>query len=225
VPSRRLLAKAHVIGEGLSKCSRWTPRGRRGQHAETQLFWPGDPEWTALRRDTDFYSGGALIWLEADTIIRQQSGGRRSLDDFCRAFFGGMNSAPIEKIYTRDDLIAALTQVAPHDWNQFFQTHIYELAPRAPLLGIENSGWTLIYDANVNETEQDEHSVNLIYSLGMVVQQTARKRGGHCRCRSRYASCGRRNRAGHEIAGSQRPAMVSQGSSRSCWKIGGRRRH
>ena len=172
------MAKAHVIGEGLSKCSRWTPRGRRGQHAETQLFWPGDPEWTALRRDTDFYSEDALIWLEADTIIRQQSGGRRSLDDFCRAFFGGMNSAPIEKTYTRDDLIAALTQVAPHDWNQFFQTHIYELAPRAPLLGIENSGWTLIYDANVNETEQDEHSVNLIYSLGMVVQQTEREKEG-----------------------------------------------
>jgi hypothetical protein len=86
-----------------------------------------------------------------------------------------MNSAPIEKTYTRDDLIAALTQVAPHDWNQFFQTHIYEFAPRAPLLGIENSGWTLIYDANVNETEQDEHSVKLIYLS--FSKPSAKKRG------------------------------------------------
>ena len=36
----------------------------------------------------------------------------------------------------------------------------------------------MIYDANVNETEQDEHSVNLIYSLGMVVQQTEREKEG-----------------------------------------------
>jgi hypothetical protein len=29
-------AKAHVIGEGLSKGSRWTPRGPSGRHVEKE---------------------------------------------------------------------------------------------------------------------------------------------------------------------------------------------
>src|SRR3546814_4804772 len=36
----------------------------------------------------DYYSGGQMMWLEADARIRKLSGGRKSLDDFARAFFG-----------------------------------------------------------------------------------------------------------------------------------------
>ena len=36
----------------------------------------------------DYYSGGELMWLEADALIRSKTGNRKSLDDFARGFFG-----------------------------------------------------------------------------------------------------------------------------------------
>ena len=44
--------------------------------------------WLDWQRSEDYYSEGELIWLDADTLIRQLSGGKRSLDDFARSFFG-----------------------------------------------------------------------------------------------------------------------------------------
>ena len=41
-----------------------------------------------------------LIWLEADVKIRKQTQGKRSLDDFCRTFFGGPDGVPEIKAYT-----------------------------------------------------------------------------------------------------------------------------
>jgi predicted metalloprotease with PDZ domain len=29
-----------------------------------------------------------LVWLDIDTLIRERSGGRKSLDDFAHGFFG-----------------------------------------------------------------------------------------------------------------------------------------
>lgn len=37
-------------------------------------------------RSADDYPEGELIWLDVDTLIRERSHGRRSLDDFARAF-------------------------------------------------------------------------------------------------------------------------------------------
>jgi predicted metalloprotease with PDZ domain len=91
-----------------------------------------------------------LIWLEADTTISEQTGGRQSLDDFCRLFFGGPDAAPSVKPYSRADVEAALGSVAPHDWHAFFSARVYEVAPQTPLRGVEASGWTLVYDARPN---------------------------------------------------------------------------
>jgi len=47
-----------------------------------------DGGWDALRRGQDYYDEGALIWLSADALIRTQSQGGVSLDDFLRTFLG-----------------------------------------------------------------------------------------------------------------------------------------
>ena len=44
--------------------------------------------WTNWQRSEDYYVEGQLIWLDVDTLIREMSGDKRSLDDFARAFFG-----------------------------------------------------------------------------------------------------------------------------------------
>src|SRR5262249_25266924 len=38
--------------------------------------------WRSWERSEDYYFEGQLLWLDADTLIRERSGGRRSLDDF-----------------------------------------------------------------------------------------------------------------------------------------------
>jgi predicted metalloprotease with PDZ domain len=78
------------------------------------------------------------------------------------------------KTYGFDDVVAALNAVAPNDWAAFFRKRVYDIAPRAPLAGIENGGWKLAYtDARPELTRAAEEQSKLYdfwYSLGMVVQ-------------------------------------------------------
>jgi predicted metalloprotease with PDZ domain len=91
-----------------------------------------------------------LIWLEADTLLRAKSGGARSLDDFCRAFFGGPSTPPTVKPYTADDVYTALNAVAPHDWRGFFAERVYDVEPHSPVGGLEAAGWKLVYTDKPN---------------------------------------------------------------------------
>jgi predicted metalloprotease with PDZ domain len=100
--------------------------------------------WRFWRRTTnDYYLEGALLWLEVDAIIRVTSNGQRSLDDFCRLFFGGQNGAPAVELYTLPDVIAALGVVAPFDWGDFFDQRVNRIRDRAPTEGLERCGWRL----------------------------------------------------------------------------------
>ena len=51
-------------------------------------------EWTPISRQRDYYDEMALVWLDADTLIRQSSGGQRSFDDFCKGFTEDRNEPP-----------------------------------------------------------------------------------------------------------------------------------
>ena len=107
-------------------------------------------EWTGERRALDYYAEGALIWLEADTVIRTRSGGKRSLDDFCVRFFSGTDGGPMVRPYTRADVLAALNAIEPYDWDTFLRTRVEDIRPHAPLGGITASGWRLVQDDHPN---------------------------------------------------------------------------
>ncbi len=138
-----------------------------------QLVYDSQGNGVNRRRGADFYPEGDLIWLEADTIIRQQTHGKKSLDDFCKKFHGGENSAPRVVPYDHDDVVAALNEVAPYDWKAFFQKRIYEITPRAPLGGIENGGWRLAYTNEVpallKAREGQRKFIEMSYSLGIAL--------------------------------------------------------
>jgi predicted metalloprotease with PDZ domain len=139
-----------------------------------QLLYRSRPEGAAWRRKTDFYPEGGLIWLEADTLIRQRSKGSLSLDDFCRRFFGGESGPPMVVPYVLDDVIAALNETVSYNWREFFRKRIYEIAPRAPLGGIENAGWRLAYTnkvpASLKSREVARKFTDTTFSLGLLVQ-------------------------------------------------------
>jgi predicted metalloprotease with PDZ domain len=139
-----------------------------------QLLYFARPEWADWRRGVDYYPESELIWLEADTLIRKQTGGKRSLDDFVRAFHGPPGGPPAVRTYKFDDVVAALNAVAPYDWTGFFQARVRDVAPRAPFAGIENGGWKLVFtDVKPELTraaEEQSKAYDFWFSLGIVVQ-------------------------------------------------------
>ena len=128
-------------------------------------------QWESWRRALDYYDEDELNWLWADTIIRQQTHGRKSLDDFCRIFHGPPSGPPQVKTYTFDDIVNTLNQVAPYDWRGFWTERLTNHGPGAPLGGIEGSGWKLVYDDTrsplVQAEEGDRGAVNAAYSIGL----------------------------------------------------------
>ena len=140
-----------------------------------QVLYGAPNEWASWRRRVDFYDEGNLIWLEADVLIREQTGGRRSLDDFLRSFHGGPTGQPALKTYSFDDVVAALNEVAAYDWRGFLQARVQSVAPHAPLGGIEKGGWRLVYTDAPNLFMKDGDTANKTateaYSIGVVAKE------------------------------------------------------
>lgn len=140
-----------------------------------QLTYPSPRAWMNYRRRVDYYFEGLLLWLEADVLIRSRSQGKLSLDDFCHKFHGGQNTPPALKPYTFDDVVSTLNEVFAYDWRGFLNERVNMIAPRAPLNGIINGGWKLVYSETPNgQIKADEQSgkyVDLSYSLGLIVKE------------------------------------------------------
>jgi predicted metalloprotease with PDZ domain len=131
--------------------------------------------WASWQRSEDYYSEGQLIWLDADTLIRERSGGKRSLDDFARTFFGGKEGDWTVAPYTFDDVVAALNAVEPYDWAGFLKARVQDVAPKAPLDGLARGGYRLTYTETATDyfkaVEGRQRISNLTYSLGLTLNR------------------------------------------------------
>ncbi|MGA2747050.1 MAG: M61 family peptidase [Candidatus Sulfotelmatobacter sp.] len=126
--------------------------------------------WESWRRSTDFYDEGTLDWLWTDVIIRQQTKGAKTIDDFCHLFHGAPSTGPMVKPYTFDDVVNTLNQVATYDWRTFWTERLTNHGPGAPLGGIEGSGWKVVYDETPSAMDSaSRRSVNALYSLGLAL--------------------------------------------------------
>jgi len=130
-------------------------------------------QWQSWRRSLDYYPEGELIWLEVDSIIRQQTHGQRSINDFCRRFHGGESGAPKVVSYTFDDVVRTLNEVTPYDWAGLLRERVGATSKHAPLGGIERGGWKLVYNDTPNLFTHAEEKLakfaDFSYSLGFVV--------------------------------------------------------
>ena len=173
------------------------------------------------RRGIDFYPEGDLIWLEADTLVRQQTGGKKSLDDFCRAFFGGKNSAPQVVPYGYDDVVRALNAIAPGDWKAFFQQRVYAITPHAPLGGIINGGWRLAWTNEVPDRAENPRKPAQIHRPQLLARPLGRNRWRNRRRATRLARRPRGYFPRHETRGRGQTRLVGGAPA----PVRGRRRH
>lgn len=152
----------------------WRPLEDTARSVQT-LRMLTDPQWSNWRRSLDYYPEGELIWLEVDSIIRQQTHDQRSLDDFCRRFHGGQSGPPMVVPYTFDDVVRALNDVAPYDWAALLRERVGSTSTHAPLGGIEREGWKLVYNDQPNiftqAAEKSFKFADFSYSLGFTAAE------------------------------------------------------
>ncbi|HET8749130.1 MAG TPA: peptidase M61, partial [Sphingomicrobium sp.] len=129
--------------------------------------------YRSWQRSEDYYSEGQLIWIDVDRIIREQSHGKKSIDDFAKAFFGMRDRDWGELTYTLDDIVKTLNGVQPYDWRDYLQHRVYDIAPKAPLEGITEGGYKLVYTPEptkwIKSAEKNGKYNDLIYSGGLSV--------------------------------------------------------
>jgi predicted metalloprotease with PDZ domain len=145
--------------------------------AAPQLYF-SPQSWYSWRRGTDFYNEDTLNWLWVDVIIRQQSKGKKSIDDFCHLFHGAPTTGPALKTYTFDDVVNALNQVVSYDWRGFWTERLTNHGPGAPLGGIDDSGWKLTYDENPSEMLSAQAALYHIVPVALDLGLNLRDDGG-----------------------------------------------
>jgi predicted metalloprotease with PDZ domain len=145
--------------------------------AAPQLYF-APHSWYSWRRGTDFYSEDTLNWLWVDVIIRQQSKGKKSIDDFCHLFHGAPSTGPALKTYTFDDVVNALNQVVPYNWRDFWTDRLTNHGPRAPLGGIDGGGWKLIYNDTPSEMMSAAGGMFHFVPAGLALGLSVREDGG-----------------------------------------------
>lgn len=131
--------------------------------------------YPSLTRNEDYYTEGALVWLEADQIIREGNAGRKGIDDFARAFFGIRPGDWGEVTYEFADVVAALNAVHPYDWATFLHTRMELPGQPVPLGGIERGGYRLVWKEEPNAFDKarmaEAKLLSLNHSLGLTLDK------------------------------------------------------
>lgn len=129
--------------------------------------------WSSFQRSEDYYREGAMIWLDADTLIRERTNGRKSLDDFAEAFFGPQDGSWDPAPYTFADVTSTLNGVQANDWATFLRTRLDAVGVNAPtpLGGIQRGGYRLVWRETPNDYSKalntELERVDFSYSLGL----------------------------------------------------------
>lgn len=109
------LARAGVIDpDGLRK--------KLSEHVANYRRLTATLEGGGTRKGPPLYSGGALVAFSWDVMIREATGGKRSLGDFLRELWRRTDRG--RRPWEWSDLQAALGATAPVDWQSFHTAHI-----------------------------------------------------------------------------------------------------
>lgn len=130
--------------------------------------------WTSWQRSEDYYNEGLMVWMEVDAMLRQKSGGTRSIDDFAKAFFGVRDGDWGELTYTFEDVAATLNAIQPFDWAGFLRQRLTETGRPAPVQGFAMNGYRLAYTPEATpyfKQAEKARGTDVSYSIGLVADK------------------------------------------------------
>ncbi|MBX9663290.1 peptidase M61 [Novosphingobium sp.] len=137
--------------------------------------------FSSLARNEEYYTEGALVWLEAEAILREGTAGKKGMDDFARAFFGMKDGDWGVLTYELEDVVKTLNGLYPYDWAGFFKTRIQTPGQPAPLGGIERGGYKLAWKEEPNPFDKARMAsakfISLNHSIGLAIDNDGRITG------------------------------------------------
>lgn len=97
--------------------------------AASHILRDGSDTWPKLRGSQDYYMEGMLFWLEADAILRTETKGKKTLDDFCHVFFAAPEPTATSqysppKPFTRKEIVTTLNGIAKYDWDGLIKRRV-----------------------------------------------------------------------------------------------------
>jgi predicted metalloprotease with PDZ domain len=139
-----------------------------------QILRGNTENYSNWRRGQDYYPEGELLWLDADTTIRQLTHGQKSLNDFAVKFLAVGGNTPAKVVpYTFDELVNDLNAVVAYDWRGFLTERLTSHANHAPLAGIEHGGYKLVYEDQPTKFEkaamERRGGVDAYFSVGLAL--------------------------------------------------------
>ena len=122
--------------------------------------------WLSWQRSEDYYVDGLITWMSVDSILREKSGGTKSIDDYDRAFYGMRDGDYGDLPFTIDEIVRTLNSIVPYDWRSLLDEQVNGTADHAPLSGFERNGYRLVYTDKPNKASP-KSGLDLMYSLGL----------------------------------------------------------
>jgi len=136
-----------------------------------QLLYEAPQAWSDLRRGVDFYAEGVILWLEIDALLRQKSGEKISLDDFCQQFFCMEAGYPRVKTYDDAEIYFLLDQLVRFDWKSHLEARVRARDGKAFGQALEAAGWRLVYNDQENQKmlqmEANSEGFQRMFSVGL----------------------------------------------------------
>jgi predicted metalloprotease with PDZ domain len=135
----------------------------------SHLFRNPGFSWNGLRRGQDYYMEGMLLWYECDAIIREQTDGAMSLDDFCRRFFAAVPGHSTVAGYDFADVVRDLKATADYDWDGFLQRRVAAPQEALPLDVVGRLGYRLRYTDKSQTDNPAADSIGALIANGYVL--------------------------------------------------------
>jgi predicted metalloprotease with PDZ domain len=125
--------------------------------------------WTSWQRGFDYYAESVFLWMEVDARLREMTNNAKSMNDFARAFHGGLKGEGVAT-YTFDDIANALHAIAPDDWKTFLRERLDSKIRHPAAEALRAAGWKLVYTEKPSEyseeADRERKSSDYLYSLG-----------------------------------------------------------
>ncbi len=138
--------------------------------AASHILRDASPSWSGLRRSQDYYMEGMLFWIEADARIRQITGGKKTLDDFCHDFFQAPRSTTLPKPFTRGEIVERLRAIAEFDWDGLIARRVESYQQAFDPAVAELLGYRFEFRSTRPEipaaTFRHSHGIDLLDSVG-----------------------------------------------------------
>lgn len=159
------------MGIGRTTVSLMRQKGRRFVNLEdtaasSYLRRSGGKHWRSLKRPQDYYFEGALLWFEIDAILREETNGKITLDDFIMSFLGRYDSGRPLMPFTEEDVLRFLNELHPHDWKTLIDERVRGFNEELPLKVLSRLGYRVEYSPKPTDFDRDASLTALGMSVG-----------------------------------------------------------